>query len=129
MRAQIQEFVLHYFMRVSAFRQPEVYVESGRPTPIGCLESLSWCSEPNTLRQGFGFKQHFYKLRSTGEIGKFPEESETAIIDLRELGRKYEWIVVKVRIFDFNLRFKPFAPSALVLYRAAKIFAANVVCH
>jgi hypothetical protein len=109
MREQIQEFVLHYFMRVSAFRQPDVYVESGRSAPAGCLESLSWCSDPTTLRQGFGFKQHFYKLRSTGEIGKFPEESETAIIDLRELGRKYEWIVVKVRIFDFNLRFRPFA--------------------
>ena len=108
MRDQIREFVLHYFMRVSAFRQPEVYVESGgRPNLSGTLERLSWCRHPDILRQGFGFKQCYYKLRDSGEIGKFAEEEKTAIVDLREIGRRYEWIVVRVRIFDFAFRFKP----------------------
>jgi hypothetical protein len=107
MRDQIREFVLHYFMRVSSFRQPEVYVESGRPAPPPYLERLSWCSEPDVLREGFGFTQHYYKLRATGQVGKFPAESRSAIVDLRELGTTYEWVVVKVRIFDFNFRFKP----------------------
>lgn len=106
MRAQVREFVLHYFMRVSSFRQPEAAVESGQPTPPRCLEGLSWCKEQNTLRQGFGFSQLYYKLHDNGQLGKFHDQS--AIIDLRELGRKYEWIVAKVRIFDFRFRFSPF---------------------
>src|SRR5712692_492383 len=76
MRDQIREFVLHFFMRVSAFRQPEVYVVSGRPAPPPYLEPLSWCPRPNILRQGFGFKQCYYKLCDSGQIGKFSEEEE-----------------------------------------------------
>ncbi len=104
---QIREFALRYFMRVSAFRQPEVYVES-KQSLSSYLERLSWCTQPGILRQGFGFKQHYYKLRGSGQIGKFSEREETAIVDLREIGEKYEWLVVQVRIFDFNLRFRPF---------------------
>jgi hypothetical protein len=111
MRDQIHEFVLRYFMRVSAFRQPEVYIESGRPHLTGYLEGLSWCARSDILRQGFGFKQCYYKLRNSGEIGKFTEQDETAIVDLREIGAKYEWIVVKVRIFDFSFKFNPFGAT------------------
>ena len=111
MRDQIREFVLRYFMRVSDFRQPEVYVASTRRNLPSYLERLSWCNEPDILRQGFGFTQHYYKLRDTGQIGKFHTASETAIVDLREIGRKYEWIVVKVRIFDFSFRFRPFGSN------------------
>ena len=106
MRGQIREFVLQYFMRVSSFRQPETYVESGRPPTARCLEGLSWCPERDILRQGFGFSQLYYKLRDTGEIGRFADEF--AIIDLRELEWKYEWIIAKVRIFDFKFAFTPF---------------------
>lgn len=106
MRDQLREYVLRYFMRVSAFRQPEVYVESERPNLPGYLERLSWCTEPSILRQGFGFTQHYYKLRNTGKIGKFPAGTESAIVDLREIGEKYEWVVVKVSIFDFAFNFK-----------------------
>lgn len=108
MRDQLREFVLRYFMRVSSFRQPEVYVEPERSRLPNYLQGLSWCNEPDVLRQGFGFTQHFYKLRATGEVGRFPPGSESAIVDIREVGRKYEWVVVKVRIFDFAFTFKPF---------------------
>jgi hypothetical protein len=111
MRDQVREFVLRYFMRVSSFRQPEVYVESRGPAPPSYLERLSWCPEPDVLRQGFGFTQHYYKLRGTGQVCKFPAGCESAIVDLREIGPKYEWVVVKVRIFDFNFRFRPFGPN------------------
>jgi len=111
MRGQIREFVLHYFMRVSAFRQPEVYAESQRPTVPSSLERLSWCTRPEILRQGFGFKQCYYKLRDSGQVGKFSAQEETAIVDLREIGPRYEWIVVRVRIFDFSFRFQPFGAS------------------
>jgi len=115
MRDQIREFVLHYFMRISAFRQPEVYVDPERPVVPRYLEPLSWCPQENTLRQGFGFKQYYYKLRESGRIGKFSEAEQSAIVDLREIGPTYEWIVVKVQIFDFSFTFQPFGSNGPAL--------------
>jgi hypothetical protein len=111
MRDQIREFVLHYFMRISAFREPEAYVPDRPFLPPGFLQSLSWCPQEDILRRGFGFRQLYYKLKATGEVGKFPVRERPAIIDLREMGTKYEWIVLRVRIFDFNFTFKPFGPG------------------
>ena len=115
MRDQIREFVLRYFMRVSDYRQPEAYVRCDRPAPPSYLERLSWCPVEDPVTEGFGFSQHYYKLRDTGLIGKFPVDARSAIVDLREIGTKYEWIVVKVRIFDFRFTFKPLGPGALEL--------------
>jgi len=111
MRDQIREFVLRYFMRVSSFRQPAVYVQSGRPMLPSYFEPLSWCTRPDVVRQGFGFKQVLYKLRDSGEIGKFSEHEQSAIVDLREIGPKYDWIVVRVNIFDFSFNFQPFGSN------------------
>jgi hypothetical protein len=105
---QIREFVLHYFMRVSDFRQPQGILDTGRPAPPPYLRPLSWCPQEDPQRVGFGFSQLFYKRADTGQIGQFPEEERFAIVDLREIGQKYEWIVVQVRIFDFNLTYMPF---------------------
>ena len=111
MRDQIREFVLHYFMRISAFREPEAYVPDRPIMPPGFLQSLSWCPQEDILRRGFGFRQLYYKLKATGEVGKFPTRERPAIIDLREIGTKYKWIVLRVRILDFNFTFKPFGPG------------------
>ncbi|HEV8242300.1 MAG TPA: hypothetical protein VGS57_23240, partial [Thermoanaerobaculia bacterium] len=62
----------------------------------------------NPMYKGFGFQQLYYKRAEGGEIGEFPAEERFAIVDLRELGPVYEWIVVKVCIFDFNFVFQPF---------------------
>lgn len=113
MRDQVREFVLRYFMRVSSFRQPEVFVAHAAHAAPPFLSNLSWCPRPTPERVGFGFAQHYYKLRATGEIGRFADQH--AIVDLRELGPKYEWIVVKVRIFDFKFTLRPFGAEALEL--------------
>jgi hypothetical protein len=107
MRRQIREFVLRYFMRVSAFRQPSGYVEEPRPTPPAFLGPVSWCAREEGAEQGFGFQQLYYRRRS-GEIGAFSAGDRFAIVDLRDLGRTYEWIVAKVSIFDFTLAVNPF---------------------
>lgn len=117
MRTQIREFVLKYFMRVSSFRAPEAAVES-RPSPPA-QSRFSWCPEQNIQRKGFGFSQLYYKLRN-GFVGKFAPEEQYRIIDLRELRGKYEWIVAKVRIFDFNFGFRPLSPRGPEL-----VFALN----
>ena len=106
LRLQLREFVLHYFMRVSSFRQPDAFVDCEHPAPEGLLGRLSWCTREETRRTGFGFSQLYYKLRDTGEVGKFVGDEQSAIVDLRQIGTKYEWIVAKVRIFDFSFKFK-----------------------
>jgi hypothetical protein len=107
MQEQIREFILHYFMRVSDFRRPQAYISPTRPTPAPLLQPFSWCPDVSPVHQGFGYAQFYYKLRDSGRVGKFPEEERFAVVDVRELEQKYEWIVLRVRIFDFNLTFRP----------------------
>jgi hypothetical protein len=111
MRDQMREFVLRYFMRISDFRDPEGFAETWRPPSSGLFEPLSWCPRSGSTERGFGFQQLLYKRRDSGEIGRFSEAEESRIIDLRELGSTYEWIVVKVRIFDFQFDLAPFGPG------------------
>ncbi len=100
-RDDFREFVLKYFMRISDYHEPQA---SGRPRGrTKYITGVSWCPQEVDTGRGFGFTQHYFKLRETGEIGKFNRHDSNAIVDLRELGDKYEWIVLKVRIFNFNL--------------------------
>ncbi len=105
MQAQMRAFILRYFMRISDFRRPQAYVKTDRPAPV--LRPLSWCPTPNPEREGFGYAQVYFKRRDSGQVGKFPDEERFAIIDVRELLETYEWIVLRIRIFDFNLTFRP----------------------
>jgi len=106
-RDEFREFVLRYFMRVSDYRQPQAYIteEKARATS-GYVSGISWCTRRDPSDVGFGFSQHYYKLRDTGEVGKFHRREHWTIVDLREIGTRYEWIVLKVRIFNFNMTFK-----------------------
>jgi hypothetical protein len=108
LRAEFREFILRYFMRVSDFRLPEVYSGPERQSQPSSRSILSWCPEQEGRRFGFGYSQHYYKLRDSGLVGKFADEDQFALVDLREIGEKYEWIISKVRIFEFNLSFQPF---------------------
>lgn len=111
-RDQLREFVLRYFLRVTDFRPPQAYVPSD-PAPAPCAPpGFDWCPEREDARSGFGYSQLYYKLAGSGRIGKFPERERAAIVDLREIGPTYEWIVLKVRIFDFSLDFKPLGSSS-----------------
>lgn len=106
-RRQLREFVLRYFMRVSSFAVPDVYVGSAREQPASAWPaSLSWCSGPGPgPREGFGFTQLFAKRAGSPVVEQFSPEDRFAIVDLRELGRTYDWLIAKVRIFDFAFRF------------------------
>ena len=97
-RDQIREFVLHYFMRISDSRQPEKVVEA---------DGGGDDSEEVVERQGMSFSQVFYKLKATGELGKFPPNEQGAIMDLRQIGDTYDWIVVKLRVWDFTVAIQP----------------------
>jgi hypothetical protein len=112
MRDQVREFVLHYFMRISYFRQPEAYVPvAGQQPPPLLLRPLSLCPEENPSFVGFGFSQLFFKRSDNGEIGAFPEAMRYAMVDLREIGPKYLWTLLHVDIFDFNFAYQPLGPG------------------
>lgn len=111
MRNQVRQFVLRYFMRISSFRPPE----AATPHPHSAVDSgglFNWCPQSDVRRQGFGFSQLYYK-RVDGVIGRFSSDEESTIIDVRELFHRYEWIIAKVEIFDFDFRFRPFINSSL----------------
>ncbi|HTA44245.1 MAG TPA: hypothetical protein VK789_17475 [Bryobacteraceae bacterium] len=108
MAEQIREYALRYFMRTSSFRQPEAYVDFSHPLPPPSLTRLSWCPAPQSANSGFGFTQLFNKRVDSGEVHAFPGYEQSAIVDQRQLGKLYEWILLKVRIFDFNFRTRPF---------------------
>ncbi len=108
MAAQMREYVLKYFMRTSSFRQPEAYIDFSQPLPPPALARLSWCPSPRPSQIGFGFSQLFYKPMDSGEARPFESYDRHAIVDQRDLGKLYKWLLLKVRIFDFNLRSRPF---------------------
>jgi hypothetical protein len=106
-REEVREFVLRYFMRVSDFRPPAAVAVRGRAAPPW-LAALSWCPDEGVEREGFGYTQLYFKRSADGHTGKFSEQQQFAISDLRDLGPKYAWIICRVRIFDFDIRFRPF---------------------
>jgi hypothetical protein len=108
MRDQMREFVMKYFMRVSSFKEPNAYTDASYPIPPPALSRLSWCPEPQDKRVGFGFTQLFNKPAGANVVHAFPSYDRYAIVDQREMGKTYEWIMLKVRIFNFNLNFQPF---------------------
>jgi hypothetical protein len=88
--AQLQAFVLKYFLRVAA--------DPGRPATL----------PGQRQRRGAGYRQLYYKRRDSGKIGLFAADQQSAIVDLREIGTVYDWIVLRVDAFDFPISFAPF---------------------
>jgi hypothetical protein len=111
-REQMKEFVLHYFLRVSHLRQPEAVAADDRAPLSPFQRMFSWLPDASEKRVGFGYQQLYYKLRGSGAIGRFAKDEQSTIVDLREIGEKYDWILLKVDIFDFNLSFAPFGSDA-----------------
>ncbi len=100
---EVEVFALRYFMRISDFRLPQVVIDEDTPQPPGPLLYLSLCPRGFVTREGFGFEQLYFKERGSGKIGKFPPQERFAIVDARDLRTRYEWVVGKVRIFNFDL--------------------------
>jgi hypothetical protein len=112
-RDELREFVLHYFLRISAFERPEAYADADNTAPPRLLPSLSWCPTYEAHKSGFGYTQLYYKRRDAVAPGKVPEERRAHIVDVREIGTTYDWLVAKVRIYDFNLTVRPRGQASL----------------
>lgn len=103
MAGQIEEFALHYWLRAGASALPEPYPELGHATAAPYLSWLSLCFPADQSFSGAAYTQRLFKPLAGGPVGAFPPRERTAIVDLRELGRSYEWITLNVRSFDFNI--------------------------
>jgi hypothetical protein len=55
----------------------------------------------------------YFKRKDSGRVGKFPPDQRSRIVDLRRIGTEFEWVVVKVRIHDFNLTYRPRGAESL----------------
>ncbi len=93
-RQHLREFVLRYLMRVSSFRRPDAYATARSCIPFGAEE------------MGFGYTQHYLKTRG-GHPTAIPVDSQKRIFDLRDIAEHFDWVVMKVNIYSFNLRFSP----------------------
>ena len=103
---ELREFVLRYFMRIAAFQEPQARPDA-RPAPAQVSNSLlNWCPDEEIRRGGFGFSQLYYRRHGSGSCGQFPPQERSAIVDLRDIGPTYDWVVLRARIYDFNLTFR-----------------------
>jgi hypothetical protein len=116
MRDQLREFVMKYFMRVSSFRQPETFIDAATPIPPPALARLSWCPTPSLQRIGFGFKQLYVQRAGTRVIEAFPGYDRYSIVDQRTIGAIYDWLLLRVHIFNFNFSFQPFENGPDVVF-------------
>lgn len=89
--AELREFVLHYFMRVSSFERPEAVASRKRGE-----------------RAGFGYSQHW--CRRGGKVWAFPTGTQYRIVDLRRLSTEFDWLITRVDLFNFLFRLQAFDP-------------------
>jgi hypothetical protein len=102
-RRQVQEFALGYYMRIEKSVAALNYAEPGQGGLVGPPVFSSGERQPAAPSlSGFGNFQTFYKLRDGGRIGQFPPSQQKAIVDLREIGPVYDWILLKMKIYDFD---------------------------
>ena len=99
---QIREFVLRYFLRVADFERPAAFGLRDLRQPAADSPEVS----------GWGYSQCYYKLRDSGRVGKFPPGWQSRIVDLREIGGTYEWIVLRARLFNVEVDLSPFGDNA-----------------
>jgi hypothetical protein len=97
-RDQIRNFVLHYLLRVADYRTPSAFSLRDLRQPGGGAPDLA----------GWGYSQCYYKLRGSGQVGKFPPLEQSRIIDLREIGDVYDWVVLRARLFNVGMDISPF---------------------
>lgn len=96
-RSQIREFVMRYLLRVSDHKRPTGLM---RRTP-------KWTSEQVEQLEGWGYSQVYYKLRGNGAVGKFPDDAQARIVDMRSLNTAYDWIVFQGRLFNLVVDLPP----------------------
>ncbi len=124
-KAQVREFMLRYFMRVASYSDPQIIPVQPEEQPPFYLKPFVRGRQGAEERRGWDYQQMYFKHTEDGSVGRFTNNCRRAIVDVRELTdrdgpRRYDWIVMKVNIFEFALSFPPFTdgPQASLPFRA-----------
>jgi len=112
MKEQIRQFVLKYFLRISDTRRPQTVVETPEGFLADLLGPLSPAAKPEVEKDGMGFTQAYFQKKGSTNFEAFDEEGQSEIIDLRELGRVYDSIVLRLSIYQFNVSLRPMGATA-----------------
>jgi len=105
---QLREFALHYFMRTTAPRAAIAEPVKSHPAPF--LKWLDQAPRMNDEREDIGFFQLYGQRIGTQEIEVFKKSEQSAVMDMRDLVKDYDWVLVKARLFDFQLLFNVLPP-------------------
>jgi len=111
MRDQIREFVLRYFLRVSDFRRPESTVSGEENWLSSLLGPFSMRPRPDVEREGMGFSQVFLKRTGSVEAEDIAAEMQSEVIDLREVEKDCDWLVLRLKVYQFNVSMRPLGSS------------------
>jgi hypothetical protein len=107
----LREYVLRYFLRSSSYNPPTSYFEQDKLSSVPFLRPFGWCPDNSYAFEGFGYSQLYFE-RQNGERRRFPASDRYQIVDLRDLGAIYNWVVAKVSILDFSLKVQPLGRQA-----------------
>lgn len=64
------------------------------------------------LRAAGRYEQLYFRRRGNGEIAPFPAVDRSAIVDLRDIGERYDWVVFKLDVFPSDVPVAPFGARA-----------------
>lgn len=109
---QVEEFALHYYLRVNAWAELQPYPESGTLDLPPYLRLLSWSSPHEVARAGMAITQDYFKLREDrrreeGRVGKFAAADRRKILDMRAVGDLYDWVILEAEIMDLAFDVAP----------------------
>ena len=69
------------------------------------LSRSHWINADDTPG-GFGIKKTLYETMD-GQQGKFPESERVGAMDWRDIGTKYRWVLMTIRLYDFAVSMGP----------------------
>lgn len=124
---QIREFALRYFLRLTSHIDAQTYPALGHSPLPAYLEIFSLCVPLGIEESGVAFRQIYYK-RKNGSVGKFPRKDRRKIVDLRQIGEVYEWILLRGELFDVRATLNLFGASGPKLVVPLKRWAYVALC-
>lgn len=97
---ELRNFVLRYFLRIASLREPDTL-----PAPAS---AYPYCSGPEGEPSGFEFRQIAAGRAADGAPLLVPSGAAHTILDMRELGALYSWLLMRVKILRFTVAVSPF---------------------
>lgn len=111
---QVREFALRYLLRSTSFAKAQSYPDLGQAPLPAYLRLLSWCPVEGVEIAGAEISQLYFKRRG-GRLGKFTEHRRQTIVDMREIGPVYDWVLLSAQFFDASINLSLSGPDSPTL--------------